>query len=365
MRRSGQSMVLVALFLVFLLGIAALGLTYGSVAYARTQLQNAVDAAALAGAQTAAAGQSPTLNQSWLKSKNLGSRGHLTVRFSQSVADGVRATASTTVAGGFASLFGDRSFTVSATAVATYSAGPPFDYALFQGSQNPPALTANGSLNIQGSAHSNGGMMIDGSYCVTQGITTVTGTTRHGSAGCATAVTQTSVIPLPVWTLAQVTPPGAPTETVSGTPSGPITGPIILNGQGQDINFNGSEALTGPILIVNAPAVTFDGSVSLTGSLVVDGGNLTFNGSVSQSGPGTAGMSIAVLGQGDNIIMDGSSSLEGIFYDPQGSVDFNGSATITGAVIANRVENLNGSASITYDAQLTNAVPVKTIQLVQ
>ena len=103
----------------------------------------------------------------------------------------------------------------------------------------------------------------------------------------------------------------------------------------------------------------------MTGSLVVDGGSVTFNGAVSQSGPDTAGMFIAVLGKGDNIIMDGSSSSEGIFYDPQGSVDFNGSVTVTGAVIANRVENLNGAASITYDAKLLNAVPVKTIQLVE
>jgi phage baseplate assembly protein gpV len=364
MRRRGQAFVIVALSMVVLLGIAAVAVDYGQVAFARTKLQNAVDAAALAGAQLEAEGQNPTTNQAWLKQQNLGQAGTITVAESKSVPNGIRATATETVPAGFAAIFGVKSFVVQATAVA--AAGGPFDYALFQGATGSPGLDINGSISIQGAAHSNGTMHINGGGCITGGVTTVGGATIHPGLSCGTS-TLDSVIPMPIWTQKQVEPAGAPTETVSGTPTQTtFNGPLILNAQGNDLNFNGSATLNGPIVIVNAPSVTIDGGATLSGSLVVFGGNLTFNGSVSQTGPGPAGMAVAVIGSGDNVILDGSSSFQGIIYDPQGNIDFNGSVDVTGSIIGYHVDGLNGSSVINYDPSLLKFLPVTPgVQLVQ
>lgn len=367
MSRRGQSLIIVALAMVVLLGMAAAGVTYGEVAFTQTKLQNAVDAAALAGAQTAATGKAPTTNQSWLAQQNLGTTGSITVADSKSVASGVRATGTVTVPAGFAAVFGVKQFTVRATAVATYGPGQAFDYALFQGATTSPPLTIDGAITVNGAAHSNGSLTLNGAGCVTDGITTVTGTTISGVACPQTNPTLSGVVPMPIWTRAQVTPAGATTEVITSTVSGAfdINGPYIINAEGHSLTFKGAATITGPILIENAPTVTFDGAFSLSGSLVVYGGSLTLNGAASQSGAGPAGMSVAVIGSGDNITFNGAASLEGIFYDPEGTINLNGAASVQGAVIANRIDTINGAATITYDASYLTGVPVQSVQLVQ
>ncbi|MDA8206705.1 MAG: pilus assembly protein TadG-related protein, partial [Thermaerobacter sp.] len=50
-RRQGQALVIVALAMPLLIGMAGVGLTVGTVYYSQQKLQNAVDAGALAGAK--------------------------------------------------------------------------------------------------------------------------------------------------------------------------------------------------------------------------------------------------------------------------------------------------------------------------
>ena len=355
--RRGQSMVLVALFLVFLLGIAAVGVTYGEVAYVRTQTQNAVDSAALAGAQLASVGQNPTTDQAWLKQQNLGPKGKMAVTVSRSIPNGIRATGTVTVPGGFASLFGIQRFTVVETAVATYGAGQAFDYAVFQGDQTPsdPPLRIHGKDLIQpGDIHSNDNLLLEGNQSV-QGTCSASGTAsvNGGAAGCDAGITSgTPVIGMPVWTAAQLT---AGATQVIGSPSNP-TG----------YTFSGATAFTGRWVVYGN--VTISGAFNGPGSITAIGGSITITGSAVLGSPGEVGVSLSALPSGSvtnpGITIKGNHTMSGILYAPAGTITLQGSDTVTGAVVGYHV-SLGGSAVVRYDAAQQATVPVQSVQLVQ
>lgn len=354
--RSGQAIVLVVLSLIALLGMAAISVTYGVVAFTQTRLQNAVDAAALAGAQLAGHGQNPTTDQAWLRQQNLGPHGTLTVSFSHAVVNGVQATGVVTVPGGFASVLGIHTFTVRATAVATFGAPSPFNDAVYQHAPSP--LTSNDVLDVTGAVHTNGPITIDGTYCATQGITDGSGATIYGSPTCSTAVTTSGSQPWPAqWTLAQMTPPDAQTITQanfyknSGSPY-VANGNIIFDPTGGTVSFYQGLTVNGNILIEGN--AVFDKNLTVNGSIVVWGGSATVNKGLTQPNPGTAGVALAVMGPAGgtyNLTIDSGGSQTGILYVPQGTLTLNQGIDLNGSLIAQQLA-LYGAVDVTYDAQL-------------
>ena len=364
--RAGQSFIFVALFMVVLLAAAAVGITSAEVGFAQTKVQNAVDSAALAGAQLASEGQDPTTDQAWLKQQNLGPQGMLTITDSHSVPNGIRATGVVLVPGGFAALFGIEQFTVRETAVAAYTPGPAFDYALFQGARAPTAIPINGALDVHGAVHSNGGVIINGSYCVRQGITIGNGGNfvANGNArgGCPRGASTIPYVPMPIWTRSQLTPPNATVLTNENVNGGAtLIGNYIIEG---NATFNGSLKVIGRVLVEGS--LTVNGGLTMDGSLTVWNGSITLNGGVRATGSG--GISLAAVGPpntSENIVINGHPAVTGILYAPNGSITFNGSCNVTGAVIGETIEAINGSATITYDSNLLTSVPVQSAQLVQ
>lgn len=355
--RRGQSMIIVALFLVFLLGIAAVGLTYGEVGYVRTQTQNAADSAALAGAQLASVGQNPTTDQAWLKQQNLGPKGEPpVVTWSRSVPNGVRATFTVIVPGGFASLFGIKQFTVVETAVATYGAGEAFDYAVFQGDQTPsdPSLRIHGADVIQpGDVHSNDNLLLQGAQSV-QGTCSASGTASDkGAGGCDAGMTSGApIIGMPVWTAAQLT---AGATRVIGSPSNP-TG----------YTFSGATSFSGNWVVYGN--VKISGAFNGPGSITAIGGSITITGSAILGSTTGIGVSLSALPSGSvtnpGITVEGSHIMSGILYAPAGTITLQGSDIVTGAVVGYHV-SLGGSAVVRYDAAQQATVPVQSVQLVQ
>ncbi len=353
--RRGQSFVIVAVAMVVLLGIAALSLTYAQLSYARGQVQNAVDAAALAGAQLASTGTSPTTDQAWLKQQNMGPDGTMTITDSRSIPDGIRATATVQLPAGFASLFGIKQFTVRETAVATYGAGAAFDYAVFQGDSTPsdPPLRLYGSDVVQGDAHSNDNLHLIGATSV-QGSCTASGSaTSTGAGGCDSGMTSgTPTVAMPVWTAAQLT---AHATRVIGSPSNP-TG----------YTFSGSTALGGNWVVYGS--VTISGSITGPGSITAIGGSITIKGSAVMGSSGGVGVALSALPSTEvpnpGITLKGSHVISGILYAPAGAIVVKGSAVITGALVGYHVST-GGSTVVDYNASQQAAVPVQSVQLVQ
>ena len=127
-REHGQAMVLFALGLAGTLGLVGMSVDVGQIVYTRTQIQNAADAAALAGAQALPNGQQAQETAFSYVTKNGGTAGASTVQITQTYGanDTVRVTASKGVNYTFLRVLGLRGTTVSATAkvrAANYNGG--------------------------------------------------------------------------------------------------------------------------------------------------------------------------------------------------------------------------------------------------
>jgi hypothetical protein len=369
--RKGQALVVTIVMLPVVAAGLALSLTIGTVYLASTRLQTAVDSAALAGAQTGLEGSPSSVgNQSAYIAHNVpGASG--SVALDSQKQRTVVATGQVSVPGGFAQLFGRKLFNVSARAEASWGPGPAFNYAVLQGATSGPPLTFHGAGSVVGAVHSNDALLFDGSTTVTLVCEGVSGIIMSGQATCEGGHNPSApVVTMPVWTVAQLTPPDA---TVIGSPGEPDnvvydsattwSGNHIVYGS---VTFNSSATITGDNLVYGN--VIFDGAVNMAGSLTTVGGSITFNGAVSQENPNQGVAFAAMAAPGSpapaNIIVDGSPNLVGILYAPDGSITFNGAANVTGAVLAQLI-TFNGSANIVYDGNQATAVPVQTVYLVQ
>lgn len=373
-RRQGQALILLVLALPVLVGSVSAALTVGSLYFAQTRLQNAVDAAALAGAQVAAAGYPSNVGQqAALISKDApGASG--TVAVQSTPPDTVAASGMLTLPGGFAAVLGFKSFSVRARAVATWGAGAPFNFAVFQGDPNPsdPPLTLNGNNQIVGSVHSNNDLVINGHVVVSGSCEGDPEVTANGSARCeAGDEPHAPEVPMPDWQPAQVTPEsattvGSPSEHESFDPQGPVvTGNYIIYG---NVTFSGNESIDGHYVVYGN--ATFNGNNSFSGSLTVYGGNITLNGSLTQY---MADQGVALAAFADNkesgsetanITVNGNQTIDGALYSPDGQIVLNGNVTVTGAVVG-RQDVLNGNVSVTYNANDVNAVPVSQVALIR
>ena len=359
--RRGQSIILLVGFLVALMGGVAASVTVGTVYFAQTRLQNAVDAAALAGAQQEMQGDAPTANQGYLTQQNM-PQATIQVTPLTTPARAVQAVGTVKVPGSFASLFGIKQFTVRARGVAQITVEGPFKYALFQGLQ-PSQLTVSGNTTVNGGAHSNGTLAISGSGCVNGSATASSaGSTASSRPPCTTTVAQIPYVPMPDWTLAQVTPQNA--QVISGT--GCNTLPLTLTGNYiLYCNWTQSSQVTvdGNVLVEPGYNVTLGGGIVIAGSLTTDKGSITIKGGLTQDGNGPEAVLAAL--NGGNITIKGNDAIDGVLYAPGGTVTLKGTQTISGAVVGDQV-SLSGNKTITYNVQNPpKDIPIQQVALIQ
>ena len=359
--RRGQSIIVLVGFLVALMGGVAASVTVGTVYFAQTRLQNAVDAAALAGAQSEMQGGSPTTNQGYLTQQNM-PQAQVNVSNVSDPPDAVQALGKVIVPGSFASLFGIKQFTVRARGVAQITVQAPFKYALFQGNQ-PSTLNLSGNTTVNGDAHSNGNMALSGDNCI-YGAATVSeaGSQAKGAQKCTTTFTQIPYVPMPDWTLAQVTPQNA--TVISGNECNTI--PNTLNGNYLlycNWTANGKVTIDGNVLVEPGYSVSIGGGIVISGSLVTDNGSISISGGMTQDMPGQ-GAALAAL-NGGSINISGNDAIDGVLYAPGGSINLSGNQTILGAVVGGQV-NLSGNQTITYHVpNPPKGLPIERVALIQ
>ncbi len=369
--RKGQALIIAAVVLPLLIGMAALSVTMSTVYLAKAHLQNAVDAAALAGAQemhtndAAAPGdQTYLIQQTDLSAQDpcvatLPSTCGLNMT---AIPNTVVATAIQEVPASFAGIFGFKNFTVRAVAVAEYGPGEPFDYAVFQGDTNPndTPLTVDGNdgvlvqTGLQGfsSIHSNDSIITKGNSYVVQGYCSAVGTVEQsGGNNCLQGVVNgASVIPMPYWPPAQLEQNATVLPVVDGTCTIPtntvVTGNLICNGN-----------------------VDVAGNISGTGSIIAVGGNISVNGNVTAGASGVSVTLAAIPPANDpsaveNITVAGNVTVTGILYAPTGLVDIGGNTSVTGSVVGWQV-NLHGDNTITYSPTQESSVPYDQVALIR
>lgn len=394
--REGQALAIVALTLPLMIGMAGVGVTVGTVYYSQAQLQSAVDAAALAGAQALSAGDpgAPTSQQS-LVTANDPSAVDVSVSTSPTNPSEVVATATDNAPGTFAALFGHRTFTITAHAAALASPGQAFNYAVFQGDPNasdpplllngnPSILSANGSPTAD--VHSNNQLKLNGNVRVDGSCSGNPTVTLIGNSSCAGGIVQPAPqIAMPQWTPSQVSPANATTVGSASNPVGmtvngnsTATGNYIVYG---NLIIAGNSTVTGHYLVEDGNII-FNGNATVNGSLVTFGGGILVNGNytISQDGSGPLVMaaftsngqvsSSAANPGPDNppnpgsIELNGNVTVGGVLYAPDSYIDGNGNLNLNGAVVGYQV-HISGNLTLVQPTNVPTFIPVQQVTLVQ
>jgi len=395
----GQSLVTVILMLTVLIGLTGAALTVGTVYYAHTRLQNAVDAAALAGAQVVSTSQSPGSQAALITQDDPGASGTVSWNADPRYPNTVVANGMTTVPGGFAQLFGIAHFSVRAHAVASPAPGWPFDFAIFQGSSSHALRFNGGGVTVDGSIHGNSNVIFNGGNNTVTGVVSAAGTispSPPSSQGNNFGATEPNApyIPMPQWN-----PPALPSPYQTVTPTGStwtidknISGNFLVNGSvdiaaGVTVNgsieatdgitlsgggdtINGNLLAVGPNsnITVNGGGNTFNGEILTEG-----GGNITFNGGGTNLGPNQSALVLAALPedglQGGSITFNGggnSNAFPGVFYAPDGTLTFDGGGnTFLGSLVAELIKFNGGGTTVQWDAAVVDNVPLGEPVLIQ
>ena len=339
--RRGQSLILIVLLLPILVGMAAASLTVGAVYLAQTRLQNAVDAAALAGGQALSAGdpQAPGDQGRLIRLNDPKAQGTVRINPNPQQPGTVLAVASERVPPFFAALFGSKGFTVTARAVAATGPGPAFNYALFSGSQQTTLSITGGGDIVQGSIHANNSIDLSGGgYRVTGDVNAVGGVydsqnpvpasqggtcSTSGSSQCYGSVTPHAPnIPMPMWPNPPMTPPNTITLVGGRSDNGEY---LDVEGGGdvdQELHYTSSSGGPGVTRGSHGHGPVLTGNYVVHGNFILSGGNWTINGSVEVIGG-------SFVSTGGGLLVNGNITVSG------GSVQINGgNNTVNGYVIA-------------------------------
>lgn len=352
----GAATVVVALLLVVVAGFSAIVVDYGNMAGQRRSLQNAVDAASLAAAQSL---PFDTADADSLAEEYMDINGgylDLDVTYSNNNTK-VTVSASRRVDYIFARvLFSESGTEVSARAAAEItSVFGPFDYALFSGSEID-LLQFTGTNYISGDVHAN--YNIKNSATV-DGTVTAVGTIDGKITATGGKVPGTDVLALPdfsnVVDLAKVMnstallAAGAEYKKGTYTMSPDELNALLAAESGDPIFIDGN-------LEINGTGVAGTGCIIVTGNITFNGGDVDMDSNDA--------VCLASL-HGDITFNGGDGDVTGILFAPEGTVTMNGkSGVLKGSIIAEVIDS-NGGLTIYFDSKAQNSVPLTEIHLIE
>ena len=356
----GAVAVAVAILLPVIVGIAGLVIDVGSWYSTQAQLQNAADAAALAGAQDLP-NNSSSANAAaqTLAADNVSGATVTPVTPYNGNSSEIQVTVSKRGSVLFASIFGISGPTITASAVAQSVQTQGTGGFIYAGSTacNAISIISSGKVTAT-SLWSNGGITATG-----QGIT-VTGQVDVGTSSCpfpgtltppgATSVSTYTGWPVPLPTSAQG---NLPSSCSSASIS--ITGPSWLSS-----NPPGIYCTTGTISITNSGSMTFNGyefvseSTSATAISVTTSGNTTFNGYCpsSCSAGGTPQTLFYATAGGVSFANSGSGTFTGDIFAPNGPVNL----TVSGGTDVGFIEASTVALTSSGNTTVTGTGPTPT-----
>jgi len=353
----GQVLVLTAILLAVLLGFAALTIDIGMVYITKTKLQNAADAAALAGAQDLPNSSIDTLtanDTAESTARNYAEQNGVPALETKPTPSyngdptKIEVICTKTVSYTFARVLGFTQAEVSARAIAQKATvgGEAFGFAVFAG---------EGKASFNGTAH-----VFDGGVYGRDGVALGTGAEiLHGDAVSSYGTTSSFIGPGESITNNPVIPMPDLSELIKAQG-------IIINTQAEfDAAVNG-KSVDGPIYVNGN--LTINGRIKGSG-IIYANGTITFNNdNILQ----TAEDSICFYAEkGDLRFNGGSGTVIGILYAPNGTITVHGGPNCTtyGRIIAKSVVVTGGKASVytgANDLEAFNTLAtVKTVKLVQ
>ena len=368
---SGQSVIVIAISMVVLCGFAALAVDIARVSMADGQLQNAADAAALAGARSlpsATTAKSQAVHYAGLN--GVSAANTKTTTPYNGNASKIEVVCTATVDYTFARIFGLTSKTVSARAVAekTGMSGGAFGYAVFGGSTSDLMQFNSSSLDIAGSVHTNADFQMSGSLQKISGnaeavkafASYVSSITIGGTAQGSSVTIYGSVINVPN----RVSSPAA----VIAMPD--FSADVKSEAKAAGTYYTSSKLYNGGTINVDSSVYVDGGTLTVAGSnftgqgCMVATGNIQLNGSLIRS---TSSSSVCLYSKSGDIQLN-TSGLEvyGILYAPNGFIQINASnINIYGRVIAKKVQINGSNVKIVSGTGDLSCLPGESVVLVE
>ena len=359
---SGQSVILVVMMMTGILGFGALAVDIGYFQSLRRKIQTAADAAALAGARELSSGNSTNCN-SGSNCYTAATNDATTNGFTAGTSGGTTTTVTigAPVSGPFAgssntievtisqstpsflmAALGNKTVTISASAIASPGGAPACIYALDPSASG--AIQAVGNISMTSSC----GMLDDSSSSSALSATgNITMDTPIGVVGNYSFTGNISVSPTPVTGMAVQSDPLASLVA-------PTVGSCTYTNYSQTGNLNLTISQG-----VYCGGITLVGNVNLTlnqGTYIINGGGISVTGNSTITSTGT-GVTIYLTGtsatyKGVTITGNNASTLTAPTTGTYAGILFFQDRTITGTTASNNPNNLTGNSSSVFTGAL-------------
>lgn len=390
--RRGAVIVLAAVLMTVIAGMAAFAIDCGMITLARAQLQNAADSAAIAGADALVNG--PTLGQTAAQAIahantaggaavsidpsqdiELGTWDKNALSFTplsgsaQSSANAVRITCRMTQARGnslklfFAPVFGIGSADVSAQAVALMSStvcGPfvGLNSVTISGGSYTDSYDSSQGAYSSSAAGSKGNVCSDGTISLSGGGTAIRGDAHPGvgktvNASGGSAVTGSTTALTQPLSEASVNVGSAATVNNNANIPKSAQGKAPLNGNG-NFNLSGGDSVTLP------PGTYYFASFTLSGgaSVGINGPTIIYcQGDVAVSGGSIMNstqlpVNCQLYSMGAHVTLSGSSQFYGVVYAPNAAITRSGGSSDFFGMMVGASLDLSGGGGCHYDQSL-------------
>ena len=369
-KEAGQSVILVAISIALLCGVAALVADVGMVSVSQGQLQNAADAAALAAARDLpTAATAKTTAKTYAGYNGVAAADTTATTPYKGNANRIEVVCQETVNYTFARIIGLNSTVVTARAVAEKSGGGGgcFGYAVFSGGNSLLLGMYSSALNITGSVHSNYSLMITGSSQTITGnaeaVTSlncyVSSITIGGVAQGASIDIQGSTINVPnrvTSPAAFITMPdfSAEVKTEATAAGNASTGNKTF--YGTNFNVDSSFYVDGNVQVA---ASTFAGQGTICATK-----DINMSGSMLEANAGTA---VCLYSTGGNISLSTSGlTINGTLYAPNGKIGiYARNINIYGRVIAKDIIITGSNVNIISGSNDLDFLAGGTIALIE
>ncbi len=400
-RRKGVILLLTAFLMVFFIGLIAFATDSGTIVLARTQLQSAADAAAIAGIDALSGGTTAaqTAAQTIAQANKAGGA-NISVVPSSDIAFGTwnSSTATFTVLTGsaisgatamrvtchlsqsrstglhlfFAPIFGISTEDVSATAIANKGTSPCGFIGLNGVTMSGSAPTD--SYNSSSGPYSAGSAGNAGNVCSNQNIQMSGGSTIHGNAtpGSGYSVSMSGSAAVTGSTAAATTALSEPAVNTSAAAASNNDANIPLSAQGKNpldnhdnFNLSGGDSVTLPAGTYYFAKFSLSGNsfLTLSGAVIIyttdqvdlSGGTVTNTGAIPSN--------FQIYSTGNQINLSGSTNLYAEVYAPGAAINASGSSGFFGSIVGATL-NMSGSGAMHFD-QAIGGGGSATTQLVQ
>ncbi len=355
----GSVSIFVAISMTVLMAFSAIVIDVGRIALEKQALQNALDAASLAGAQELP-GSTSTARQiaiAYFEQNGFAEEAIQQIEFINSNKR-IRITAIQKVEYTFAKVFqnGDNMSVAVSSAAQISSVFDAFPYTLFSASEMD-LLQFRGQNIVKGNVHSNNSIK---NAAEVTGVVTAVNTIDEKVIATGGKIEGSPVVAMPDFTDVIDTAAAVDHNTLVN-----IIGAVYTENKNE---YAMSEAQLSNLLlmyptviiygnlVINGSGINATGSIITTGDMEFNGGNVNMNTSDS----------VCFYSMNGSILFNGGNgNVNGILYAPNGTIRLNGSSGIFYGCVVGDMVTCDGGINLSYDPHVAESIPLTITRLVE